>query len=185
MKRFFSLIVVCLLAVPSSMIAADEARGQAQELFSAFRDENRNRIAELLPVVDISETDQGNYGNTVLMCAARLGDKDTVAELLAKGADVNAINTKGTALTVAACFGKEDVVSMLLAKGADVNARDDEGHTALMIAIFQGFNSIAGQLLAVSGIDVNARDNAGYTALKHAEICQNKDVAQMIRDAIL
>jgi ankyrin repeat protein len=58
---------------------------------------------------DIDETRNG-YGNSALHLAATYGHLETVRLLLAKGANVEATNSKGKSpLYYAACEGKEEV----------------------------------------------------------------------------
>ena len=60
-----------------------------------------------------------------LWSAVRAGDKQAVASILDKGADVNARNEYGiTALWIASSKGKTEIIELLLARGADPNARD-------------------------------------------------------------
>jgi ankyrin repeat protein len=60
-----------------------------------------------------------------LWAAVRGGDAKAVAELLDKGAKVNAANEINvTALWIAASKGNLEVIELLVKRGADVNARD-------------------------------------------------------------
>ena len=77
------------------------------------------------------------------MKACRVGNTEAVRELLAAGAEVNAVVAFGTALTTAAEHGHEQVVHTLLAAGADpaIRVPDDPerkralaGKSALEIA---------------------------------------------------
>ena len=96
------------------------------------------------------------------------GLTQTVAQLLAQGASVNAERSNGaTALMIAAKNGHTEIVSVLLAQGADANARASNGFTALMIAAKNGHTEIVDKLLA-QGADVNARAFFGLTALRIA-----------------
>jgi len=82
MKKIFSLIVVCLLAVPSSMIAADDAPAQAQERFVVVSDGYKKQAtcAWMFPAI---------FGHAV-------------GGMFLKGVDVNAQDNDGrTALDLA------------------------------------------------------------------------------------
>jgi len=60
---------------------------------------------------------------------------ELVKLLLAKGADVNAVDNQGnTALMLAANAGEFQIVDSLINGGANVNARNKEGRTALRLA---------------------------------------------------
>jgi uncharacterized protein len=84
----------------------------------------------------------GDQGQ-VLIEAAKQGDLTRVKDLLDKGADVNATDSKGaTALWEAALGARSkescEIARMLLNRGADPNAKDKNGRTALMWASGHG-----------------------------------------------
>ncbi len=117
-------------------------------------------------------------GATALMIAAQDGRTETVAKLLAQGADVNAAASDGsTALIIAAQNGHTETVSaLLLRKDINVDAKISAYRlTALFLAAQNGHAEIVSQLLA-QGADFNARASDGSTALMvaaengHAEI---------------
>ena len=61
-------------------------------------------------------------GNTLLMLAAYHGHAATVRELLARGADPDALNDRGQSPLAGAVFKQEtDVIAALLEAGADVD----------------------------------------------------------------
>ena len=113
--------------------------------------------------------------------AAQDGDLQTVKDLLAKGADVNAKDDKGkTALLwTAPARDNPEMVKLLIAKGADVNAKDNEGETALMIAASQSNPGILTELLA-AGAEVNAQNNVGGTALMAAAFRANVEEIKIL-----
>lgn len=111
-----------------------------------------------------------SFGNVAIHAA-------TVQGLLAKGADVNAIDDMGfTALSWAASqastYGsprQEDHLSkirMLLDSGADVDHRDRQGRTPLSYAIRHGNFGIV-HLLLGRGADVRHRDDLEKTPLHY------------------
>ena len=66
------------------------------------------------------------------MTAADKGERATVEQLLAAGAELNLRTKKGnTALMMAAYGGHSSVVEQLLAAGADPNIQTKQGDTAL------------------------------------------------------
>ena len=107
--------------------------------------------------------------NAPLHKAASAGQTDSVELWLAKGADVNSIDSKGvTPLHKAAAKGHTEVVKLLLAKGAAVNAKTGEhGLTPLHFAAARG-HTAAAQLLLGRGAEVNAADASGWTPLHMA-----------------
>ena len=97
------------------------------------------------------------------------GSRAHLAELLAKGADANAIDTSGrSALSLAVRNHDLSSIELLLDKGADVNKRDREQWTPLMNAAYLAardpkFLPVV-QLLLAKGADPNAAKD-GTTAL--------------------
>ena len=109
------------------------------------------------------------HGHTPLMEAAKVGDIETVKDLVKRGADLEAKSEKGkTALHYAAANGHVVVVTLLLEQGATVDARDRDWRTPLMLAAIYGCNHTI-QSLVNSGADVNARTLVGNTAMVYAE----------------
>src|SRR5271157_4651140 len=103
--------------------------------------------------------------NDDLINAVFNGDKEAVASLIAKGANVNAKDKDGyTPLIWASQYSKIEMVNLLLVKGADVNAKTNNGNTALIIASHEGRTEII-RFLLEKGADVNAKDNDGFTPL--------------------
>ena len=103
-----------------------------------------------------------------LITSALIGDMLAAAELLDRGALIDASDHNGrTPLIEAAFGGHQEVVVLLLHRGAAVNARDADGWTALMEAASKGRNEMV-RLLLSYGADPLAKDNNGWTALKLA-----------------
>ena len=169
MKRIFSLILVCLLAVPSSMMAAQAAAPaqnapisawhswftslrsptrQAQQLIAAAEEGHVNTVKELLAVPGIDANAQGDCGYTALIYAAEEGHENIVRMLLAApGIDVNVKSNDGeTALLFAARHGDKDIVKELIEADAEVNARNRDGQTVLDIAVKKGHQNIAAMI---------------------------------------
>ena len=112
--------------------------------------------------------------DVALRKAVQDGEMQTVKDLLAKGANVNAKDDKGrTALLwVAPARDNPEMVKVLIEKGADVNAKDNEGETALMIAASQSNPGIL-EALIEAGAEVDATNKAGGTALMAAAFRAN------------
>lgn len=93
-------------------------------------------------------------GETALMFAARVGDRESARLLLAAGANVNDADAWGvSAVTLAAHSGFTELVQFLLEQGADPNAAPN-GFTALHEAIMRRDETLARALLD-RGADAN------------------------------
>ncbi|MEU7000499.1 ankyrin repeat domain-containing protein [Nonomuraea sp. NPDC046570] len=99
--------------------------------------------------------------------AALNGDLETVSDLLAGGADPNAISTgedEGLPLCAAAAWDRVGVVGALLAAGADVNGRESGGWHALLWAAANGHAETA-EALIEAGAQVDTPNDDGDTPL--------------------
>ena len=117
-----------------------------------------------------------------LMVAAKNGDAETVAEMLAvRGIDVNKTDVNGaTPLHAAVDRGYPEIVKLLLAvRGIDVN-KVYSGWAPLHAAADSGYTEIVKLLLAVRGIDVNKADNNGRTPLRAAD---NPEIIELLKVA--
>ncbi len=83
----------------------------------------------ILDFVDVCNV----YGKSALHYACRFGRSDVVVDLLACGANVDAVDDLGdTPLFLAVCYGHRDIVELLISAGADLNHRDEFNRSALM-----------------------------------------------------
>jgi hypothetical protein len=106
--------------------------------------------------------------------AARNGQLQRTALLIATGADVNAKDENGlTPLHWASRRGKKEVAELLIDNGVDVNAKDDGGWTPLLFAATDGHKETA-ELLIAKGAEVNAKTKTAgdewWTVLDWAEL---------------
>lgn len=121
--------------------------------------------------------------NARLLEQCKSGDTQTIADLINKGADVNARNEYGLTPLIIACDNNNpEAVSLLLEHGADVNAQDDSGRTPLMIAVQSSDGDIV-SLLISRGSDINARDEGGNTALMISAEYRTADIAEELLTA--
>ena len=95
----------------------------------------------------------GEHGMTPLMRASKLGDTETVFELLQAGAALDATNADGNNALWLACVGESlDAMDVLIRAGIDLDHQNDNGATCLMYAASTGKHAVVDQLLA-SGAD--------------------------------
>ena len=116
--------------------------------------------------------------NTALIAAARQGDADAVADLLAQGASVHASDARGvTALIAAAYQNHLEIARLLIEAGADVNVQDDTRQSAYLIPTADGYLDLL-KLTLQAGADVHSLDSYNGTGLiraadrGHVEIIQ-------------
>jgi ankyrin repeat protein len=143
--------------------------------------DNQANIAKSLSAEDYERVNRlDENGWTALMSAVMDLERDDVAHLLGRGADVNLQDTTGkTALMHAGRFSIGDgydqlaIVTMLLEHGADLNLQDQMGRTALMHAASRNAYIIVETLLG-RGADANLQDREGRTALMSAATCTDE-----------
>jgi cytohesin len=115
--------------------------------------------------------------------AARRQDKQAILSLLAKKADVNAIQPDGaTALHWAVYAEDAELTGALIRAGANVNVRNNYGVSPLAIAAKHANPNILGQLMK-AGADPNDKINfinADETPLMHAARAGNVDAVNML-----
>ena len=118
--------------------------------------------------------------------AALEGDCLTIRNMLADGADINALDKYGqTALMLAALHGRFEVVQGLVDAGADLDVTAKYGLSALMLAIINHHADIA-RLLVDAGANAQLRGtgSSGFfdkAALDLAEGNGLVDVADYVR----
>lgn len=111
----------------------------------------------------------GSSSPASLQPAIRRGNQALVQQLVASGADINAVDEAGTTpLTAAVLAGNPQILSYLLAHGADVNARQwHGGSTALLSAVLAGRRDLA-QILLAAGARCDLRFADGESVLHRA-----------------
>ncbi len=111
---------------------------------------------------------RGRWRQTILARAVCSGRESEARALLARGADVNAVDLDGmTPLMEASWNGRAELARVLLGHGADVNLRNRRGRTALSYAVWSGRSDLV-RLLIVRGAAVEVRDQDGWSALMYA-----------------
>ncbi len=139
-----------------------------------------NTVTELLKAgIDTNLKD--GHSRTAVM--THLDKPETVAALIAAGADVTTADQDGNTPLHAASFGvQEKTVRMLVRAGADVNAVNNRGETPLIVAASRDFDNPAiVQDLISSGAEVNrAVQEEGLTALEYALKIGKRQVIKLL-----
>ena len=124
----------------------------------------------------------GEQGDTLLIKAARLGEKNIVNLLLCVKADIEARNKgEATALIIAAQEGHLGIVQLLLDKGAVLESKTCHGWTALIASACMGHTEVV-DFLCHSGANIEARNNDGDTALTWAAYNDRLAVVKVLCD---
>lgn len=108
-----------------------------EEVHAAARNGDVTALRELLDAHPelLNANTHNRFGSTALHFAAYFKQREIVAELLKRGADVNAVNNEGTTpLHDAIASGHEGIVRLLLEGGANVSLRNGSGKDALTYA---------------------------------------------------
>jgi clan AA aspartic protease (TIGR02281 family) len=127
--------------------------------------------------------DRDFLGRTLLIRAAAGEKGASLAELLARGAAIDARDNGGaTALLVATERGDRAAVEALIAARADVNAQNGNGWTALMLAVSRGDAELAQQLIA-AGADLRLRNRSAQDALALARTRNDQRLIEILQKA--
>ncbi len=127
----------------------------------------------------------GSYsydGWTPLHLAAFFGQRATAAQLLAAGADVNAVSRnalRNTPLHAAVAGGHMGVSLLLIDAAADVNVVDAGGHTPFHIAAEAGYVPVVKALIA-RGADAHVVDAEDRTPLSRAVAKGHTEIVDLI-----
>jgi len=165
--------------------ADDEAVTREAPLWDAAAAGDGARVATLLDAG--AEIDQQNPGAggipTPLIAAAFCGHTEVVRLLLARGADVHAVNSQGrSALVQAADQGHAEIVQLLAHAGSTVDRPGLFGQNALHLAAWQGHRAVVQTLLACAA-RIDIRDDAGMTPLALACTEDVPEVVALLLDA--
>lgn len=129
--------------------------------------ENWKPVAEALLAKGAKIEATDNEGQTALLRALSNGgssQKEKIAWLISKGADINTRSRYGkNALETALSGSSSEVVTLILEK-ADVKKADENGNTPLFAAVNRG-NAEYVRLLLDKGADLNAQNVSGDTVL--------------------
>ncbi|CAK1592916.1 unnamed protein product [Parnassius mnemosyne] len=148
----------------------DEADNDGKGALLLAAQEGHTRLVQLLLDRWAAPVDQRAHdGKTALRLAALEGHFETVAALVARGADVDALDAdRRSTLYVLALDNRLAMARQLLASGASVHCSDTEGRTPLHVSAWQGHTEMVNLLITVGGALVDGRDRCARTALHAA-----------------
>lgn len=127
-------------------------------------------------------TDKDN--NTPLIIAAANGDLESVKELVAYRANINAKNKVGMTPLLYAVKGRyNDVAEYLINSGAKINSSNVYGQNAIFWAAYNGENKLVHNLLML-GANYEKKTRLGQTPLQIAKALGYTETAKMIEDFI-
>lgn len=118
-------------------------------------------------------------GESAIVFAAWRGNLEAVKWLLERGAKINAPKRHWSALHYAVFAGHAEVVDYLLSQGADINAQSTNGSSVLMMAIYEGREALARQLIE-KGADRTPRNDWGDGALEWSMRFNHLNIARML-----
>lgn len=140
------------------------------KFLESVRKKEGDKVTDMLaaPGSTLVNTRDVTTGDTALHIVVARRDLTWVRFLAAKGANVNARNSKGeTPLQLASNLGFVEGVEALLALGAKVDEPNSTGETPLIAATHRKDAAMARVLLR-AGADAKRNDNSGRSALDYA-----------------
>jgi uncharacterized protein len=118
-------------------------------------------------------------GESAIVLAAWRGHLNAVKWLVDRGAHINAPQRHWSALHYAVFAGHAEVADYLIAQGADINARSSNGSTVLMMAIYEGREGLARQLID-RGADQKPKNDWGDGALEWSMRFNHLNIARLL-----
>ena len=158
----------------------ENARDKAWTFRNAVLNDNVEEVDRMLKEgYDVNH--EFEDGNRALHLAAREGKTDIVRKLIARNADINAVNimNRMTPLHYAVDAGQKSMVEILLDNGADISARDSASRTALGLAISRKHDETA-ILLVQRGAALLDRVDRDYTPLSLAVMLDRPRVVRSL-----
>ncbi len=155
----------------------------AADLEKAVRLGNVAQVERILKDAPELLAERYDSGTTLLHVAAATGQVPVIELLIAKDADIEALDARSrTPLLHAATCRRSSAARCLLGHGANVLHKDVDGHTALhRAAASDRATTVA--LLIKHGADVNTKLQHGTTPLHSALLLGFEDVAALLLEA--
>jgi ankyrin repeat protein len=148
-----------------------------EELFNAVRQNNPNRVRELIE--NGADIEAKEFGYTPLEKAVLYSGPEMVRLLIDLGADIERSSFGRTPLMHAISGNKPDMVRLLIDLGANIEA-SEFGNTPLIIAVDYNIPAMV-RLLTELGANIEGLNNVGITPLMRAAIYQkNPDMVRLL-----
>ncbi|XP_048248970.1 serine/threonine-protein phosphatase 6 regulatory ankyrin repeat subunit B-like isoform X2 [Haliotis rufescens] len=122
---------------------------------------------------------RGQYGRTPVMMAAFKGHQSVFDLLVSKDADLTLVDKDGDSLLHIACNGGNTAIVQHLLSPSNVNTRGQNGNTPVMMAAFNGYQSVF-DLLVSKDADLTLVDNNGDSLLQPACYGGNTAIVQYL-----
>jgi ankyrin repeat protein len=142
--------------------------------------ENSAKVFDFLlqhPQINLDQ--RAKNGDTAIMLAVYLEQKDLVQRLINAGAQVNQIGW--TALHYAAVVGNHQIMMLLLEQHAYIDAETPNKTTPLMLAARRG-EMVLVKLLIHEGADISLKNMLGWTAYDFAIEAERRDIAALLQE---
>ena len=151
-----------VVAIQKGALASQES------MIEAIKHGNASDIATHIQN-DLNLEERDSDGNTPLHWACLSSDLELAAQLLSRGADVNALNDSGATPLIYAT-GSLPLVRLLIEHGANINHLTELKSTPLLTASRRPKNFEVVQFLIENGADPKLKDGAKNSALDIASV---------------
>jgi ankyrin repeat protein len=172
-KRRGRVLGVLMPLLAAAVLTASPAQAQFSAGFKfleAVRKKDGNTVEQALsePGTTIVNTRDVTTGQTALHIVTQRRDLTWMTFLIAKGANVNARDSRGvTPLQLASNLGFIEGIELLVQNRAQVDDPNDAGETPLISAVHRRDLAMM-RILLKAGADPDRKDNSGRSARDYA-----------------
>jgi ankyrin repeat protein len=142
--------------------------------------ENSSKVFDFLlqhPKINLDQ--RAKNGDTAIMLAVYLEQRELVQRLINAGAQVN--QAGWAALHYAAVVGNHQIMALLLEHHAYIDAETPNKTTPLMLAARRGEMALV-KLLIDEGADFSLKNMLGWTAYDFAVEAERRDIATLLQE---
>ncbi|HET6979805.1 MAG TPA: ankyrin repeat domain-containing protein [Pyrinomonadaceae bacterium] len=181
-----SVVLKALYYGKRDVVEALLASGVQLNVFEASATGQTDRVRSLIQDDPALVNSFAPDGFAPLSLAVFFGHAETVDELLAAGAEVNAPSRetmKLTPLASAMATAQNEIAKALINHGANVNAKAESDLTPLHTAAARG-NIEAATLLLDHGADINAMTADGKKPITYAEERNHPEMVEFLKNRV-